>query len=87
MGAKMNIAHAVVFFLLLITISGCNISKDNPQLRQNNTQIANPSATKCIQDGYQYNITTNPDGSQAGICIISDKVECDGWAYYREECP
>ena len=52
----------------------------------NNAQIPNPSAKLCEDSGYTYEIIDNPDGSQAGNCIVNG-MTCDGWAYYRGECP
>ena len=48
--------------------------------------IANPSATFCINKGYNYTIVTAPDGNQSGICIFPNGKSCDGWAYFRGEC-
>jgi putative hemolysin len=81
-----HLAFGVVMLLcvaLLISACGRAPGTDNTSRK---TQIANPAATKCINDGYQYDIRNNPDGSQAGVCIISANVTCDGWAYYRGEC-
>ena len=50
------------------------------------TAPANPSATYCISKGYNYQILTNPDDSQSGICVFPSGKQCDGWAYYRGEC-
>jgi putative hemolysin len=49
--------------------------------------IANPSAVYCEGQNLTYEIRTNPDGSQSGVCILANGTECDGWAYYRDECP
>lgn len=48
--------------------------------------MANPSATFCEDKGYTYEIRTAGDGSQSGVCKFPDGSECDGWAYYRNEC-
>ena len=31
-------------------------------------------------------ITTNQDGSQAGVCHFKNGSQCDGWEYLRGEC-
>ena len=49
--------------------------------------MANPAAVACKEANLTYEIRTNPDGSQSGVCILSDGTECDGWAYYRGDCP
>jgi len=52
-----------------------------------NTQIANPASVFCIENGGGYEIITSSDGSQSGVCTLSDGVtKCDEWAYFRGEC-
>jgi len=48
--------------------------------------LVNPAAVKCSVDGFSYEIRTNKDGSQLGVCIDEQNKECDAWAYFREEC-
>lgn len=48
--------------------------------------LANPAAVKCEADGYKYEILTASDGSQSGICIDQNGVECPDWSYFRGEC-
>jgi len=70
----------LVISLLLIGISmfcGCT---------NNNTQLPNPSAVKCEEDGYIYEIREDEDGGQYGVCIFDDGSECDAWSYFRGEC-
>ncbi len=50
--------------------------------------IANPAAVYCTQQpNTRYEIRTNPDGSQYGVCILPGGTECEEWAYYRGTCP
>ncbi|NJL44134.1 MAG: DUF333 domain-containing protein [Nitrosarchaeum sp.] len=49
------------------------------------TELANPSATFCVEQGYTYEIRNEADG-QNGYCIFSDGSSCEGWTYYRGEC-
>lgn len=48
--------------------------------------LPNPAAVFCIEQGYQTEIRTAEDGSQAGYCIFPDGSECDEWAFFRGEC-
>ncbi|MEW5803922.1 MAG: DUF333 domain-containing protein [bacterium] len=48
--------------------------------------MANPSAVYCTETGGTYEIRTNEDGSQSGVCIFGDGTECDAWVYYLGEC-
>jgi hypothetical protein len=58
-----------------------------PAVTTPGTGMANPSAVYCEEQNLTYEIRTNPDGSQSGVCILADGTECDGWEYYRGDCP
>ncbi len=51
------------------------------------TGLANPAAVKCSVDGFHYEIREDADGGQFGVCIDEANQECDGWEYFRGECP
>jgi putative hemolysin len=53
----------------------------------NGTGIANPASKFCIAQGGESKIITAADGSQSGVCVLPYGVECDEWAYFRDECP
>jgi len=72
-------------FVLIVFLSGCQQAQ-LPQ-EQEKTQLANPASVNCIEKGGKIEIQTSADGSQQGICTLSDGTKCDEWAYYREECP
>ena len=67
--------------VLVIAVITYALTKDNT----NNTGIANPSATYCVEQGYTYEIRDGENG-QSGYCIFSDNSECEGWAYYYGNC-
>jgi putative hemolysin len=46
--------------------------------------IANPAAVYCIEQGYAYEIRTNPDGSEYGVCIFENGTEVDAWEFYYQ---
>jgi len=48
--------------------------------------FGNPATEYCIEQGYEPEIRTNPDGSQTGYCVFPDGSECEEWAFYRGEC-
>jgi putative hemolysin len=48
--------------------------------------LPNPASQYCLDQGYQLDIRTAADGSQAGYCIFPDGTECDEWAFFRNEC-
>jgi putative hemolysin len=50
------------------------------------SQLANPAATYCIEQGGVYEIRDHEDGGQYGVCIFDDGSECDAWSYFRGEC-
>jgi hypothetical protein len=62
-----------------------NQNKNAENTASENTQMANPASTYCIeQDGNSVIIET--EAGQAGICKFDDGSECDEWAFFRKEC-
>jgi len=52
----------------------------------NQTSIADPSATYCAKAGYEFKIMTSPDGSQYGICKLPSGLDCDSWKFFEGQC-
>ncbi len=50
---------------------------------QTKTTMANPAATFCIENGGDYQIRKNADGSEYGVCVLADGTEVDAWDYLR----
>ncbi len=69
----------VILLLLIGIFMFCGCTNDN-------TQLPNPAAVKCEEDGYIYEIREDESGGQYGVCIFDDESECNGWAYFRGEC-
>ena len=46
--------------------------------------MPNPAAVYCTLQGYEYQIRTDEQGNQYGVCVFPDGSECYGWAYYRK---
>jgi putative hemolysin len=76
----------------------CNTSDNNqgtcplpitPEIQNpaSGTQIPNPAAVYCTDMNNRLEIRINPDGSEYGVCILTDGTECDTWDYYRGVCP
>lgn len=72
---KKNIA----FLAFIVLIAGCTNESGN------GTQLANPSATFCIEQGFTYESRNTPLGED-GFCVFDDGSECNAWEYFREEC-
>jgi putative hemolysin len=51
------------------------------------TGLANPASTNCVAKGGVLEIRTDPmTQGQLGVCVFSDKTECEEWAFFRDEC-
>ncbi|MEM4336851.1 MAG: DUF333 domain-containing protein [Candidatus Woesearchaeota archaeon] len=91
MKLKFNKNFFFVFLLVVFTffIVACNEKEKNKTIQKidKNVSIADPAAKFCEELGHKYEIITETDGSQRGICIINDAIRCDAWAHYRKECP
>ncbi len=57
------------------------ITEDNNQ-NTNNTGIANPASTYCVENEGTLEI----DDTQTGYCIFDDGSKCEEWAFFRGEC-
>ncbi|MBW6451538.1 MAG: DUF333 domain-containing protein [DPANN group archaeon] len=73
-----------IILLMTIFISGCTDININTENETN--QLANPAAVLCQDKGHSYEIRTDKDQNQYGICTING-VECDAWDFYRGDCP
>jgi len=50
------------------------------------TQLPNPAAVFCAEQGGTSEIVTAADGSQSGVCHFTDGSVCDEWAFFRGDC-
>jgi putative hemolysin len=51
------------------------------------TGVVNPASVYCEERGGQVIIRTDENGSQTGYCVLENGIECEEWAYFRQECP
>ncbi|WP_305405198.1 DUF333 domain-containing protein [Photobacterium leiognathi] len=72
--------------LLLSLIASASLVGCKTLPTQPTANMANPAATYCVEHGGNYQITTNKDGSQAGVCHFKNGSQCDGWEYLRGQC-
>ena len=68
---------------LLIFISGCTEHIEDSNEGQ---QLANPASVYCEEQGGTLRMEEDEAG-QYGVCVLPDGIECEEWAYYRNECP
>jgi putative hemolysin len=65
-----------------VTITGVVVAAVPPVLL-----VVNPAAVYCADQGYRYEIRTDPvTGVQTGYCIFPDGTECDEWDFFRGSC-
>lgn len=48
------------------------------------TELPNPAAVRCIDDGYELETRTSESGSY-GVCMFKDS-ECGQWDYFNGKC-
>jgi putative hemolysin len=84
---EVQMARKILFILTILVCmvysASCKSRQSTPTPEAN---MPNPASAFCEQHGYQVEIRTAEDGSQAGFCIFPDGGECDEWAFYRKEC-
>ncbi|MBO9472488.1 DUF333 domain-containing protein [Shimia sp. R10_1] len=47
------------------------------------TNLANPAATFCVDQGNQYEVRQDAAGNAVGYCIQPNGTEVDAWEYFR----
>ena len=52
----------------------------------NKTEMVNPASKYCKDNGGQSEIRSNEDGSQYGVCVFKNGVECDEWDFFSGRC-
>ena len=84
----------VLALSLLFIFSGCRAASEAGEApaevavpAEPTMEVANPAAVYCEEQGFAYEIRTNDDGSQFGVCILADGTECDEWAFFNGDCP
>lgn len=70
----------LMIFLIssVVLASGC--------INTQKTEIPNPAAKYCDEQGLEYEIREAPSGDQYGVCILENETVCDAWAYYEGGC-
>ena len=53
-------------------------------MNDGHANLPNPAAVFCIESGGRYEIRKAADGSQSGVCILSDGRELDAWRFLRD---
>ncbi len=77
--------------LIVLLVSGCTSIAAAPieapaiAPTEQVSNIANPAAVYCEEQGYDYEIRETADGGEYGVCVSQDG-ECDAWVFYNGEC-
>jgi putative hemolysin len=80
-----------MLLVFLFALTSCTTFQAQPETIDLATEtvqpnLPNPASVYCEQQGNRLEIRTAVDGSQSGICILTDGIECDEWSYFRGEC-
>jgi putative hemolysin len=44
------------------------------------------AAVYCREQGYVYEVRTQPNGTRCGVCAFPDGSVCSSWAFLRGQC-
>lgn len=50
-------------------------------------EIANAAAAYCKEQGHRYEIQTQADGRECGMCVFDDQSACNAWMFFQGKCP
>ena len=84
-----NTLFALLMLFSLTLLSACSPTQTSPTSAATpspESNMPNPAAVYCEQQGGKSEIVTAADGSQSGLCVFPDSSQCDEWAYFRGEC-
>jgi putative hemolysin len=76
----------LVILLVLICLMlfvACSPAQTSPTPQAN---MPNPASVYCEKNGGKLELRTDAAGAVSGVCVFSDKSECEEWAYFRSEC-
>ncbi|MBF0228521.1 MAG: DUF333 domain-containing protein [Desulfamplus sp.] len=79
----------LIFLIIFISLISCNVNTagENEKLETNKQRIANPAATRCVNDGYKLEPVIENGVTIEYICINPETgLECEVWRYFRKEC-
>jgi putative hemolysin len=78
----------VLSFIILLSINVSNNPEVNSStINEGCTSMGNPAYAYCTQImGYDYQIVTDVDGSQDGMCIMPAGDACPQWDFYAGKC-
>ncbi len=76
----------VTGFCWQATVSARGRVQDTGLEAQMREELVNAAAAYCTEQGYQYEIRTQPDGRQCGACVFPDASACNAWAFFQQEC-
>ena len=76
----------IVIFVLLVVILSIALKGGEIQLNSDQTNLPNPSAVYCVEQGYRYETITEEDGSQIGVCKLTLGLECKAWDFFNGKC-
>lgn len=88
---KTFVAFCLISVFILIGCQNVFVKKSveipkNEINNQQDTKIANPASTNCIEKGGTIEIRKNKKG-EYGVCLFEDNRQCEEWALLRGNCP
>ncbi len=74
--------------IVMVTLVLAIIPRDSPHGNETGPRkLSNPAYDYCTGImGYSYELLTQQDGSQDGICILPDGASCTQWDFYSGKC-
>jgi C1A family cysteine protease len=82
-----TVSVLISFFFLFSLKVNSSPNINTPSISEGCATIANPAYTYCTQImGYDYQIITELDGGQDGVCIMPDGDMCPQWDFYAGKC-
>lgn len=81
-----TLGDKVTGFCWQATVNASGHVQDTGLESEMRAELINAAAAYCTEQGYQYEMRTQPDGRQCGVCAFPDASACNAWAFFQNEC-
>ncbi len=77
------IGSVIVFLIVFLILMKMNFFSEAFLNNNFNTQVVSPMVKDCEKNNGEYKIITAEDGSQSGVCVLPNGMNCSSEQYYK----
>ena len=84
MTSNTSLVAAAMLLVVLLAAYGYVSFRNFDRVQVQQTNIANPAATHCVNLGGTLEIRKDSVGAQSGFCVLVNGRTCEEWALFRD---